>query len=420
MMLRLKISLEAASLIGVARCLTLLIVCMRTGSSLYSTVTQLLSLLFSAQLDLDLPQIAVIGNQSAGKSSLIESIAGARCLSIAPPPCLIHEQVSVFHAPVAHARGMTQADMPLQCGMLTPCLRRCPTECRLAATTKAWQCTVSLRFIVEEDGSPCNPVRNVFFGPVITDKDEVEDRLRRAQLAILHPDDSPEHYLDVDDLDNLADQQSGFSTNYISLQISGPDVPDLSFVDLPGIIASVQKGEQKRNIELVRNLVSDHIRRPSCIIMLTVSCESMAHFLSDWFYYTSLTGFAADFENQGAFELAREFDPDGQRTIGKRKIIPVKDATESFYKAFSPSRTASARATHQSGHPSSRTRNSRCCMDGTPSSNATRASSKRVYLVKSLASRRRNSSAKRCRGATCLRSRAAWARHGSLSSSARC
>ena len=28
------------------------------------------------QLDIDLPQIAVIGNQSAGKSSLIEAISG--------------------------------------------------------------------------------------------------------------------------------------------------------------------------------------------------------------------------------------------------------------------------------------------------------------------------------------------------------
>jgi ABC-type phosphate/phosphonate transport system ATPase subunit len=32
----------------------------------------------SAQLDLDLPVIAVIGSQSAGKSSLIESISGIK------------------------------------------------------------------------------------------------------------------------------------------------------------------------------------------------------------------------------------------------------------------------------------------------------------------------------------------------------
>ncbi len=36
----------------------------------------LLFLFLSAQVDIDLPQIAVIGSQSAGKSSLIESISG--------------------------------------------------------------------------------------------------------------------------------------------------------------------------------------------------------------------------------------------------------------------------------------------------------------------------------------------------------
>lgn len=34
----------------------------------------------SAQADIDLPRIAVIGNQSAGKSSLVEAISGVRCL----------------------------------------------------------------------------------------------------------------------------------------------------------------------------------------------------------------------------------------------------------------------------------------------------------------------------------------------------
>ena len=33
---------------------------------------------YSAQADLDLPRIAVIGNQSAGKSSLVEAISGVR------------------------------------------------------------------------------------------------------------------------------------------------------------------------------------------------------------------------------------------------------------------------------------------------------------------------------------------------------
>ncbi len=50
-----------------------------TGSVIFLTLTPFTSLtilFFSAQVDIDLPQIAVIGSQSAGKSSLIESISG--------------------------------------------------------------------------------------------------------------------------------------------------------------------------------------------------------------------------------------------------------------------------------------------------------------------------------------------------------
>ncbi len=41
----------------------------------------------SVQVDIDLPQIAVIGNQSAGKSSLIEAISGIT-LPATPAPAL--------------------------------------------------------------------------------------------------------------------------------------------------------------------------------------------------------------------------------------------------------------------------------------------------------------------------------------------
>ncbi|TBU52257.1 P-loop containing nucleoside triphosphate hydrolase protein [Dichomitus squalens] len=216
--------------------------------------------LTGVQVDIDLPVIAVVGSQSAGKSSLIESISGIT--------------------------------LPRASGTCT----RCPTECRLSYSDQPWKCIVSLHILTDKDGKPLGHPRNEQFGDVIHDKDEVEDRIRRAQRAILNPSIDYRRFLEDDDPD-LSGRELTFSTNSVSLQISGEDVQDLSFCDLPGLIASVGTGGNEGDIELVKNLVSLYISRPSCIILLTVACET-------------------DFQNQGAHQLAKKYDPHGLRTIG--------------------------------------------------------------------------------------------------------
>ncbi|KAJ3504231.1 hypothetical protein NLJ89_g8043 [Agrocybe chaxingu] len=214
------------------------------------------------QVDIDLPQIAVIGSQSAGKSSLIESISGIT--------------------------------LPRASGTCT----RCPTECRLSRSDSPWQCIVSLRFITDSSGQPLGQARNQPFGKVIFDKTEVEERIRRAQRAILNPNRPMKHFLEDDEDDSTEDSQLSFSFNCVTLQISGPDVADLSFCDLPGLIASVSSSKGNGNdIALVESLVTSYIKEPSCIILLTVACET-------------------DFENQGAHRLTKQHDPEGKRTIG--------------------------------------------------------------------------------------------------------
>ena len=42
-----------------------------------------------------------------------------------------------------------------------------------------------------------------------------------------------------------------------------------------GLIASVGTGGNEEDIELVKNLVSSYIKKSTCIILLTVACESM-------------------------------------------------------------------------------------------------------------------------------------------------
>ena len=136
---------------------------------------------------------------------------------------------------------------------------------------------------------------NITFGSVITDKSHVEERIRRAQRAILNPSTSHETFLSGPDRDPDAKTELSFSKNCVCLELSGPDLTDLSFCDLPGahvpwcitvpslltfgfirkgLIASVGQGGNESDIQLVRDLVTTYISRPSCLILLTVTCES--------------------------------------------------------------------------------------------------------------------------------------------------
>lgn len=75
---------------------------------------------------------------------------------------------------------------------------------------------------------------NIPFGAVIKDKKLVEERIRRAQRAILCPSRTPEMFLTGPDEDP-SHWEVTFSKNCVSLEINGPELTDLSFCDLPGI-----------------------------------------------------------------------------------------------------------------------------------------------------------------------------------------
>jgi hypothetical protein len=81
-----------------------------------------------------------------------------------------------------------------------------------------------------------------------------------------------------------------------------------------GLIVSVGQSGNDSDIELVRDLVKTYIVKPSCLILLTVTCESKSRGVLS--ASLSLTSHAADFENQGAHHMAKKYDPNGQRTIG--------------------------------------------------------------------------------------------------------
>ncbi|CAG8689489.1 6009_t:CDS:2, partial [Acaulospora colombiana] len=196
---------------------------------------QLMEHLISLQHSLDLPQIAVVGSQSVGKSSLIESMS-----------TVYMNQDTIQYEPLTF------------CKITLPRLSKRPDE--------DWSCEVYLRRLSGGLGEEK-------FGEPIRAKSDVQERIRRAQLAILNPSISSAEFLKPT-CPTPANNEISFSKDLVSVRISGKDVDDLSFVDLPGIIASVRSGGRNEDIAEVKELVLDFIKKPSCLILLVVSCES--------------------------------------------------------------------------------------------------------------------------------------------------
>lgn len=202
---------------------------------------------------LPLPKICVVGDQSTGKSSLIE--------------------------------GMSEIKVPRSAG----CCTRCPLEINLSESDSPWSCRVLLmkKYIYDRSGRMGKvgraPTRSKPFGPwieqdpeeelfaTLTDKEEVQEALKWAQLATLNPGRSHKEFMPGENFDtNDTYTQVKFSPNVVRLDISAPRFPNLSFYDLPGVINVAEVDEERYLVTLVENLVRDYIKARNCIVLLTL------------------------------------------------------------------------------------------------------------------------------------------------------
>jgi hypothetical protein len=128
---------------------------------------------------------------------------------------------------------LLQISVPRDAGTCT----RCPMECRMSSSDGPWSCKISIRWEFDDQGNPQNSVSEVPFGNVIYVKGEVELALRRAQAAVLHPGISATKFLSLpaEDIKNVKGTSLPFSRNVVCIDLEGPDLTDLSFIDLPGI-----------------------------------------------------------------------------------------------------------------------------------------------------------------------------------------
>ncbi|CAI7633127.1 unnamed protein product [Penicillium crustosum] len=88
-----------------------------------------------------------------------------------------------------------------------------------------------------------------------------------------------------------------FSHDILRLEIHGPHENHLSVIDVPGIFKTTTPGlTTKADIVLVRDMVLSYMRNPRSIMLAVVPAN-------------------VDIATQEIIEIARELDPDGQRTL---------------------------------------------------------------------------------------------------------
>ncbi|KAI1359295.1 P-loop containing nucleoside triphosphate hydrolase protein [Xylaria arbuscula] len=165
----------------------------------------------------DLPQIIVCGDQSSGKSSVLEAISG------------------------------------------------------LSFPTKDNLCTrFATELILRRSPESGVHIR------IIPSHDRPDNERQKLEAFQCH-----QEALDIGPVVEEAKQAMGldsnnrvFSTDVLRVEISGPSQPHLTMVDLPGLFLAGNKDQSEEDAKLVRGLVLSYMKKPRSIILAVVSAKS--------------------------------------------------------------------------------------------------------------------------------------------------
>ncbi|XP_053114424.1 dynamin-1-like protein isoform X5 [Hemicordylus capensis] len=213
---------------------------------------------------IQLPQIVVVGTQSSGKSSVLESLVGRDLLprgtGIVTRRPLILQLVHVS----AEDRRKTAGD---------------------ENDPATWKHSRHLsKGIDAEEWGKFLHTKNKLY----TDFDEIRQEIEN-------------------ETERISGNNKGISPEPIHLKIFSPNVVNLTLVDLPGM-TKVPVGDQPKDIELqIRDLILRFISNPNSIILAVTAANT-------------------DMATSEALKIAREVDPDGRRTLAVITKLDLMDA----------------------------------------------------------------------------------------------
>ena len=204
-------------------------------------------------VDTELPELVLVGDQSAGKSSLMGAIA--------------------------------EINLPKGQSMCT----RCPTNIK-TSEADTWRCIVSLQLSYIPQKTRPNvefpgwvpsdrPMETKAF-MTITHKAHLEQALQMAQFALLNPSQDIRSFIPgTDEYDRRHStgphaDEAKFSPNVISVEICGPGLSNLSFYDLPGLFQAAEDNTQEYLIKVFENLTRKYVRHKNALIICTITMQN--------------------------------------------------------------------------------------------------------------------------------------------------
>ena len=198
--------------------------------------------------------LTLAGEQSTGKSSVIEAISGIKT--------------------------------PRSTDVCT----RCPLFIKLEPSEDpraAWSARVTLRREFVWDGTEQgfgyerrfpgwlqSPHPKLVQFKETEDPNELEDIISRAQLATISPMVDHEEFLAASIASTNNRHRCEFSPNIVCISISKPGLPALSFYDLPGIIGQAECASSQFLVKFVRDLVTEYVEDPEALVLVTCSLEN--------------------------------------------------------------------------------------------------------------------------------------------------